>query len=267
MELEGDKLMLQDVLEFVTQCISEGKTVALVTVTGTADSSPASPGQMMAVLADGTSNGTVGGGSTEHQVIGRAIDAIKNGEVVFNFAYDHNKSGMICGGSMTGFGNVIGRHAGLYIFGGGHVAQSLARIAVLTGFSVTVVEDRQEFAPYFSAARYIVCEPGEYENMVPLQDGGYAIICTRGHKTDDVALRYCLSKNLEYIGMIGSRQKVAELFAALRSEGVSGDELGRVYTPIGLDIASVSPHEIAVAILAEILLLKNRGKLRHKRDA
>jgi xanthine dehydrogenase accessory factor len=186
---------------------------------------------------------------------------------VFRFSFDYAESGMICGGSMAGFGNILGSQAGLCIFGGGHIAQSLARIALQSGFYVTVVEDRPEFATYFEHIRYVVCKPQEYETLDPVSTSDYAVICTRGHKTDADALRYCLSKKLVYFGMIGSEKKVTALLNNMREEGVEQEALDRVYAPIGLDIADALPAEIAVAILAEILLVKNKGKLRHKREA
>ena len=255
-----------DVISFAAQKAAEGKKVALVTVTETGGSSPASAGQMIAVLADGSTAGTVGGGASEYQIIQKALEAIKNGERIFKFSFDHSEYGMICGGSMAGFGNVLGSQAGLCIFGGGHIAQYLARIAVQSGFCVTVVEDRPEFASSFEHIRYVACGPQEYATADPLSVSDYAVICTRGHKTDGEALRYCLSRKLAYLGMIGSEKKVTTILDNLRAEGVQQAELDRIYAPIGLDIADALPAEIAVAILAEILLVKNKGKLRHKKE-
>jgi xanthine dehydrogenase accessory factor len=257
--------VIQDILIFAAHKTQEGEKVALVTVTETKGSSPASPGQMMAVLVDGSISGTVGGGASEYFLIQKAMEAIKNGDKVFSFSFDHAESGMICGGSMAGFGNILGSQVSLCIFGGGHIAQSLANIAVNTGFSVTVVEDRPEFAPYFEKARYVVCKAEEYGETDPASASDYAVICTRGHKTDGDALRYCLGRKFEYIGMIGSEKKVSALFDSMRKEGVAQTELDRIYAPIGLDIADALPAEIAVAILAEILLVKNKGNLRHRK--
>jgi len=254
-----------DAISFAAQKAAEGKKVALVTVTETTGSSPASVGQMIAVLADGSTVGTAGGGASEYQIIQQALEAIKNGQRVFKFSFDHSEFGMICGGSMAGFGNVLGGGPGLCVFGGGHISQCLARLACQSGFSVTVVEDRPEFASSFESARYVICKPEEYEKTDPASNSDYAVVCTRGHKTDGEALRYCLTKKFEYLGMIGSDKKVAALFDKLREEGVEQKELDRVYAPIGLDIADALPAEIAVAILAEILLVKNKGKLRHKK--
>lgn len=257
--------MMGDVLTFAAQKAAEGKKVALVTVTEISGSSPASPGQMMAVLADGSAEGTIGGGATEHRVIRLAVEAIKGGDAVFSFSLDHLENGMICGGRMAGFGNILGGQGNLCIFGGGHVARHLSQIAALTGLFVTVVDDRAEYASGFASVRYVVLGAEGYETADPASASEYAVICTRGHQGDDEALRYCLTKDLKYLGMIGSKAKVSALIEKLRAEGVPQAKLERVYAPIGLDIADAAPEEIAVAILAEILLVKNNGRLRHKK--
>jgi len=254
-----------DALNFAAKKTAEGEKVALITVTDTSGSSPASVGQVMAVLADGSSAGTVGGGASEYRIIKQAAQAIKNGETVFKFAFDHAEEGMSCGGSMQGFGNVFGNQASIALFGGGHIAQCLAKIALLSGFNVTVIEDRPEFSSYFEGVRYLVCKPSDYEPMCVIDGCDYAVVCTRGHFTDTQALRYCLTKPLKYLGMIGSAKKSSEVLETMRKEGVEEEALRRVYSPIGLDIASAVPAEIAVSILAEILMLKNEGTLAHKR--
>lgn len=257
--------MTQKVLAFAQEHVAQGKKVALITVTGTEGSSPASMGQFMAVLADGTSMGTVGGGSTEHEVIKQAVKAIENGLRVFEFSYNHAENGMVCGGVMRGFGNVLGNENHLYIFGGGHVGQSLAPLAAATGFYVTVIEDRPEFAEAFDGVQYLVCTPDNYEKKIQISGEAYAVICTRGHRTDDEALRFCLKKTFRYTGMIGSTKKAGILFGNLQKEGYSQKKLQEVYAPVGLNIASSVPAEIAVSILAEMLLIKNSGSPMHKR--
>lgn len=257
--------MIQDTLAFAAQKTAEGERVALVTVTETRGSSPASVGQMMAVLSSGETAGTVGGGASEYRLIQQAQAAIQNGEIVFSFSFDHAEEGMVCGGGMSGYGNVLGAGVQLVIFGGGHVAQSLAPAAAAAGFVVTIVEDRPEFAPLFADARYVVATPEEYAEKLSLQQNTYVVICTRGHKMDDHAVRFCLTQNPAYVGMIGSKKKVTVLFDGLRQEGVAEEKLQVLYAPVGLDIASGAPAEIAVSVLAEMLLVKNKGSLRHKK--
>ena len=257
--------MIQEILAFAQENLAQGKKLALVTVTETNGSSPASAGQMMAVLADGSSAGTVGGGASENQIKEKAIEAIKNNEKVFSFSFDHAEIGMVCGGSMKGYGSILGEENHLFIFGGGHIAQCLAPLALRTGFFVTVIEDRPEFENEFPNAHYLVCKSENYEKEIQLSGEAYVVICTRGHKSDEDALRFCLGKSTKYLGMIGSSKKVETLFEKLRKDGYKEETLKNIYSPIGLDIASQIPAEIAVAIMAEMLLVKNDGTAGHKR--
>lgn len=199
--------MTQDILAFAKEHVSQGNKVALITITSTEGSSPASVGQFMAVLADGSAMGTVGGGATEYQIVQKAVEAMKKDDRVFEFSFNHAESGMVCGGGMRGFGHILGSENRLLIFGGGHVAQSLAPLAIAIGFFVTVIEDRPEFAASFTGVQYVVCEPKAYEDAIKMSGSTYAVICTRGHKTDDEALRFCLHKPFKYIGMIGRDRK------------------------------------------------------------
>jgi len=256
--------MIQDVLAFTQESLAQGRRVALVTVTETTGSSPASAGQVMAVLADGSSSGTVGGGATEYKIKQKAIAAIKSGEKVFEFSIDHAGSDKVCGSSISGYGNILGEENHLYVFGGGHIAQRLAPLAAATGFFVTVVEDRPEFESQFPNIRYLVSNPESYDRDIQLPESAYIVICTRGHQTDKDALRFCLSKPHKYIGIIGSANKAENLFEELHSDGYAEETLDSIYTPIGLDIAGSIPAEIAISIMAEILLIKNNGSLSHK---
>ena len=242
------------VLEFASEARKNGKKVALISITETNGASPASLGQVMAVSEEGEACGTVGGGASENAARLKAVEAMKRGESFFTFSFDLAESGMICGGSISGFGNVFGIHHRLVIFGGGHISRCVAPIAVTAGFSVTVVEERQEMESFFSNVEFIQSLPQEYSQNVKLDNKTYVVICTHGHTQDQAALEFCLKHDLPYVGMIGSKKKVAAIFENL---GISGE---KVHAPIGLDIAREIPGEIAVAIVAEILSVKNRGR-------
>lgn len=259
--------MIQKTLTFAEEKIAQGQKVAWITVTKTHGSSPASVGQVMAVAADGQSAGTIGGGASEHHVAQQATEAMQAGEPVFFFAINHAEDGMVCGGGMEGVGTVLGESARLVIFGGGHVAQQLAPMAVQVGFPVCVVEDREALSTAFENVDFRILTPEAYGDQLPISSSDYVVICTRGHQSDDDALRYCLTQSPAYLGMIGSRRKVRTLMDRLAAEGVSADRLAQVYAPIGLAIATQKPAEIAVSILAEMLLVKNSGKPTHLRDA
>ncbi|MCL2609633.1 MAG: XdhC family protein, partial [Treponema sp.] len=146
-------------LDFVREQVAAGRRVALVSVTGSAGSSPASEGQAMAVLADGTARGTVGGGACEERLRLAAVEAIRSGRKTFEFFFDLAETGMVCGGSVKGYGHIFGDERRLLIFGGGHISQCLAPLALSAGFAVRVVDDRPEFAERFPGIPYLACPP------------------------------------------------------------------------------------------------------------
>ncbi|MBU2498300.1 MAG: XdhC family protein [Proteobacteria bacterium] len=147
----------------------------------------------------------------------------------------------------------------LYVFGGGHVSLQIVPLAGLVGFKVVVIDDRPEFADprKFPAATNVLQYPFEgVLDRLAVDDSSYLVIVTRGHLHDKTVLTQCLKTDAKYIGMIGSRRKVAILFKALLGEGFSQDKLDRVHAPIGLDIGAETPEEIAVSIVAELISIR-----------
>jgi len=144
----------------------------------------------------------------------------------------------------------------LFIFGGGHVSLPLSRIAAMAGFRVTVIDDRPEFANqerFPEAARTIAADFVQSFTQIALKPSSSIVIVTRGHKADELVLGVAAATPAGYIGMIGSRKKVAAVFERLVERGVPAEALGRVRAPIGLDIGAVTPGEIAVSIVAELI--------------
>jgi xanthine dehydrogenase accessory factor len=149
------------------------------------------------------------------------------------------------------------------IFGGGHVALPLARLAGQTGLRVRVIDDRAEWATRdrFPDADEVIHAEGGYARVdVPLEAEDYVVIVTRCHQTDETCLRHVLDDDVEpaYAGVVASRRKAKVLFAKLLKEGASRERLRKVRSPIGLDIGAETPEEIAVSILAEILAVRSR---------
>lgn len=146
----------------------------------------------------------------------------------------------------------------LVICGGGHVSAEVAKIAACLDFSIKIIDDRPEFASKerFPMADEVICDSFDKldRHVVP---GAYYIVVTRGHKADHECVRTILSSSYQYLGMIGSKLKVAKTFENLRLEGISEEQIGTIHAPIGLKIKAVTPAEIAVSILAEIILEKN----------
>jgi xanthine dehydrogenase accessory factor len=149
----------------------------------------------------------------------------------------------------------------VYIFGGGHVSEQLAPLAKKVHFKVVVIDDREMFANrtrFPEADEVIVSEFEECFNQLHIDETSYIVIVTRGHLYDGFVLKQAVKTKTRYIGMIGSKKKIRTLYQNLMEEGISKDTLARVYAPIGIDINSETPEEIAVSIVAE--LIKVRGE-------
>lgn len=147
----------------------------------------------------------------------------------------------------------------LIIFGGGHVGKALSDFAGQCGFRVTVADDRPEFAmpERFPGARVLCADFPKAVKELCLTSNDYLVIVTRGHAHDADTLRAVLNEGESvYLGMIGSRKRVAAMLEMLAGEGYDRDRLGRIHTPVGLPIGAVTPQEIAVSILAELISCK-----------
>lgn len=157
----------------------------------------------------------------------------------------------------------------LYILGAGHVGYELGRIAPTVGFRLHVADDREKFANasrFPDADEIVVDTIADWVRREPPPPSAYVVVLTRGHRQDFEVVRALADRELRYVGLIGSRAKVARLTDALLADGVSPDWLRRLRAPVGLDIGAITPAEIAVAILAE-LIAAHRGRLADKTAA
>jgi xanthine dehydrogenase accessory factor len=156
----------------------------------------------------------------------------------------------------------------MVICGGGHVGQAVARAARFLGFNVTVIDDRVDFASREKfpdpAIRLIAGDFSETLRSLKITPAVHLVIVTRGHRHDEICLREVIDKPARYLGMIGSRRRTTTIRERLRREGVAPELLHRVHAPIGLDIGAQTPEEIALAILAEIVLVRRGGDGRPK---
>jgi xanthine dehydrogenase accessory factor len=252
-----------DIYRAVVAALDAGRPAALVTIVSTAGSTPQRVGAKMLVHEDGQVVGTIGGGCYENDALGKAREAIRRHrpELVRYSLNDDlaAESGLICGGQMEVYIEPVEPMPDLYLVGAGHVAAEVARAAGPVGFRVHVIDDRQKFASAerFPGAEVIVDDIGEWLGRVALPAGAYVVVVTRGHRHDFDAMRRLVARDTRYLGLIGSRAKVVRIFEALRDEGVPADRLERVHAPIGLDIGAVSPAEIAVSILAELIAVRS----------
>ena len=257
--------MNREVFAAVSEALERGEPAALVTIVSTTGSTPQRVGAKMLVFSDGRIVGTIGGGCYENDAFWKAREAItarKPQLVHYELSDDFaQETGLICGGQMDVYIEPIEPSPELYIVGAGHVGFHLARLAQEVGFRVHVVDDREKFANaerFPSAAEIVVEDIPAWLDRIDLPTHAYAVVVTRGHTNDLEAMRRLATRDLRYLGLIGSRAKVARLYdELLKDPRLAPDRLERVHAPIGLDIGAVTPQEIAVSILAELIAVKH----------
>jgi xanthine dehydrogenase accessory factor len=264
--------MNQEVFSAVVEALERGESAALVTIVATTGSTPQRVGAKMLVFADGRTVGTIGGGCYEHDAFWKAREAIGTRRpqmVHYELSDDFaQETGLICGGQMDVYIEPIEPSPELYIVGAGHVGFHLARLADEVGFRVHVIDDREKFANperFPRAAEIVADDIPQWLGRTVLPPHAYVVIVTRGHTNDLEALRALAARELRYLGLIGSRAKVARIYDELVAAGIPPGTLESVHAPIGLDIGAVTPQEIAVSILAELVAVKH-GKMK-SRDA
>jgi xanthine dehydrogenase accessory factor len=312
-----------EVWKFIQDKLASAQQVILMYVLQSEGSSPGRRGFKMAVVADGSIFGTIGGGIMEHKLVEKAKDMLlKNDTAVLLMRQYHDKdhttdqSGMICSGNqlnafipLSSYDEKIietivqeGQYiiqlspAGLsirestpadenfnleyesdenwickeklnqrpviHIIGGGHVSLALSELMCFLGFYSKVYDDRPELNTilqnYFANEKIIVPAYEQLGEYITDCREDYVVIMTLGYRTDKIALMQLLNKELFYLGLMGSQQKINALMNELIAEGVPEKELKKVFTPIGLHINSKTTPEIAVSIAAEIIREKNK---------
>jgi xanthine dehydrogenase accessory factor len=256
---------MESLFETLAQAEQSGQPVALATITETRGSTPRAAGAKMVVRPDGSTVGTVGGGELEARVIQAALGALEAGEprlLHYNMVDVDAGDPGICGGQATVCVDIVGLLPTLLVAGAGHMGRALARLGKPLGFRVVVADDRAEYANAESipeADQFLVGELSKTLTAFPPTQATAIVIVTRAHHRDQEALEAVLDRGAGYIGMIGSRRKIKVVFDNLRAAGYDDALLSGVRAPIGLDIGAESPEEIALAILAEIIMLRRGG--------
>jgi xanthine dehydrogenase accessory factor len=313
-----------DVWKFIQDKLSAAQQLMLLYVLESEGSSPGRNGFKMAVAADGSICGTIGGGIMEHKLVEKAKTMLQQNEmVVLLMRQYHDKvhttdqSGMICSGRQVNvfiplsssdeniiktivqggqytiqlspkgltiqesvpkdqnfnlqfkseedwiYHEKLNQRPVIHIIGGGHVSLALSELMCFLGFYSKVYDDRPELNTilenYFTNEKIIV--PGYEQLGAYIRDckNEYAVIMTLGYRTDKIALLQLLNKEFNYLGLMGSDNKIETLFSELRSEGISEALLKKIFTPVGINIYSKTTPEIAVSIAAEIIREKNKN--------
>jgi xanthine dehydrogenase accessory factor len=255
-----------DIYEQIVELRRQGRRGAVATIVNVRGSIPSVRTAKMLVRDDGSIVGTIGGGCVEADVWQAAREVMES-EKPRTLKFDLNQdpkydTGLVCGGTLEVFVEPILPPALLYIFGAGHVAFNLCQTAANAGFDVTVTDDRSSYATRerFPAAREVhALDFDEATRTLDPNESSYIVIVTRGHRDDMRILRWAVQTRARYVGMIGSKRKVIEIFKTLQKEGMPAHLFDRVHAPVGLDIGAVTPEEIAVAITAELIAIRRNA--------
>jgi xanthine dehydrogenase accessory factor len=267
--------------------VAEREAFVFCTVTATLRSAPRDAGAKMLVASDGSITGTLGGGPLEGVVIyeSRRLLATAAPSRTMHFALDSGSDaamptatetaageelGMKCGGEVTVFLDVIRPATRMLVYGGGHVGERVAVLAAQIGLCTVVIDDREEFAsrerfPFVAEVRRSDLSQEPLGGISP-GPSDFVVIVTRCHAVDEAVLEAALASRARYVGLIGSRRKVALILRSIaRRTGRDPRQDDRLHAPIGLRLGDKSPGEVALSILAEVVLLKSGGQLEHAR--
>jgi len=251
---------MRNILTDIKEIINSEKKAAVCIVVETKGSTPGKTGAKMVVFEDGSTEGTVGGGTLEMQVIKDALSAIKESKPVKQ-VYDLDKDmDMNCGGFTEVYIEPLAPHLKLYIFGAGHIGNALAGLAPDFGFTVTLFDNRELVFENSNGwnIEYIGKDYFESIKKVKFDKNTFIVIVTPKHSYDEEILSVCAKKEFAYLGMIGSKTKIAKARKRLVENNILTEkELDRIDMPIGIKFKAITPEEIALSILAKMIDVKN----------
>jgi xanthine dehydrogenase accessory factor len=252
-----------DILRIAGEWLARGDRVCVATVVRREGSAPREVGAKMVVSSTGKTAGTVGGGIVEKSVVDKAPGVMKTGKPLmldFDLSGAARDLDSICGGNMSIFLEPFGQVKSLLVMGAGHVGSAISALASRSGFDVTLVDSRPEYVEperlhreIGEKAKGVVASPDDFEGRVNINDASLVVICTSGHGSDREWLGAVLEKSPRYVGMLGSRNKAKAIFEALEAGGTPRERLNTVHTPVGIDIGAITPEEIAVSVVAELI--------------
>ncbi|MCB9685128.1 MAG: XdhC family protein [Alphaproteobacteria bacterium] len=249
------------VFEAAARAIRSGQKAALATVIGVGGSTPRSPGARILILADGETVGTLGGGALEHHVTAVGVQLAREGGCRRLDLHLVRDLGMCCGGRMEIYVEALTVREPLVMYGAGHVAAAVAPMLVALDYDVTVVDDRPELLTpeRFAGCTLVDGDARLHARDLPDDPRRHVLIVTHDHALDQDLGEVLLPRPLAWIGMIGSRGKLARFFVRWRAAGLDEALFGRLCAPVGLDLGAETPTEIAVAIAAELVRVRRQA--------
>lgn len=251
---------MDDIFAKVEELKRSGKNAALCIVVETTGSTPRKAGSKMLVTESGETFGTIGGGSVEHKMKAEAMAVISKNEPKKTSLSLEADAGMHCGGTMEIYIEPINPLIPLVIFGAGHVGSALAKYAKDFGFKITFIDFRTELLKNIQDQGYEIIEQNFVEAAIEtdFNEKTCIVVTTPKHEFDEQVTAICARKKFRYLGMIGSKQKVATARQNyLRTGQLTETEIEKIDMPIGIKFNAQTPEEIAISILAKLIDVKN----------
>lgn len=252
--------MTKEFLQKIYELMQKGTAFAVATVVRTEGSSSARAGAKAIILPDGTTLfGWVGGGCVESAVAQEALNALKDGKtrlITLDLTDEVSSVGMPCGGSMQVYIEPFFTQPHLVILGHGAIAEALTELAHILNFFV-VVDDTTAVKEKFLHASHLITDDTDYTNF-PTAPETYVVVATQ-HKGDEKAIKSGIQKGVRYIALIASASRAKLVLDTLREQGISESQLKTVHSPAGLDLGAVTPEEIALSVLSQIVALRRGG--------
>lgn len=236
-----------------------GARAALITVVRTSGSTPRAVGARMIVHADGTLEGTIGGGRVEQEATETALGVLRDGVAKYLELKLTQELGMCCGGQVALFIEPISHAPTLLVYGAGHVGLATAAAAHALGFLVHVVDERTELLTsqrFPAATRHADLEAPE----IPLSDEAFVLVTTHDHALDQRLVERVLGRPHRWLGLIGSRRKAELTRQRLEAKGFTAAQIARVRCPVGVAIGAETPAEIAVSIVGELIAVRRGAR-------
>jgi xanthine dehydrogenase accessory factor len=246
---------MQEIYQEINNLIQNRERAVLATIVATEGSVPRKAGTKMLIHEDGTVTGSVGGGNVEYEIKEKAKEILMSGQP--ELLHLENKES--AGGKIDVFLELVLPVDTLYLFGAGRVSQATATIGKVIGFNIIVIDPRPEYnnrKDFPEANSLMVEDYCPYFSKHIMGENDYIIIFTASHAMDEACLHLALGTRAAYVGMIGSKRKVAEIKEHLLEKGVAKEQLEKAHSPIGLDIGAETPEEIALSVMAEVVKVK-----------
>ena len=256
---------MKSIYQALAELEKNNESAALCTVINSEGSTPRHVGSKMLVYSDGRFIGTVGGGEVEQRVQNEARMALDDGQsrrLHYNMADPSRGDPGVCGGQVEVFVEPILPAPLVIVIGAGHVGKAVVHLAKWLGFRVAVCDDRAEFCNPESTPGADVYYPvlmAELPQHITIDKRTVLILTTRGSAVDAAGLSPLLDSPAGYIGIIGSKRRWATTVKAMKEKGVSEEKIAKVHSPIGLELHAETPEEIAVSIMAEVMMVKEKG--------